>query len=219
MSGRYSFYHLPEQVRARLPQLPPDFVARWNLAPRQQVWMLHASAEGWQWRQALWGFTPAWSQDFSHVVEHARSETLATQKFFAAALESRRAVLPANGFFEWRGKAGTRKQPYWLSRPEKLFYMAALWEPYQVFGAEYCGAAMLTRAAAYLRRPLLIAEENLTAWLDPATPREQVLTLLELPALPLQERRVSTLVNDPRQDGPECIRALQGNPDPHESGR
>lgn len=219
MSGRYSFYHLPEQVRLQLPSLPPEFVPRWNIAPRQQVWMLYETTGGRQWRQVLWGFTPAWSKDFSHVVEHARTETLPTQKFFATALTSRRAVLPANGFFEWRGKAATRKQPFWLSRQEKLFYMAALWEPYQVFGAEYCGLAMLTRPAAYLRRPLLVAQEDLAAWLDPATPMEQVLALLEKPALALQERRVSTLVNDPKHEGPECIRVLQRGLDLRESGR
>ncbi|TDQ36301.1 SOS response-associated peptidase [Thiopseudomonas denitrificans] len=212
MSGRYSFYQVPAAAQAMLPGQTPEFVPRWNIAPRQQVWMLHDSGTGRQWRQALWGFTPHWSRDLSHVVDHARSETVAGQDFFAAALAERRAVLPANGFFEWRGKAGTRKQPYWLSRPEKLFYMAALWEAYPAAGREYFSVAMLTRPAAYLRRPLLIAAEDLDVWLDPATPRERVLALLAVPAPALQERRVSTLVNDPQQDGPECIRVLSGSP-------
>lgn len=220
MSGRYSFYHVPEALQAGLPGLAAKFVPRWNIAPRQPVWLLRLDAAGSTcWEQALWGFTPRWSQDLSHVVDHARSETVARQDFFAKALECQRAVLPANGFFEWRGKPGTRKQPYWLSRPEGLFYLAALWEAYPVAGRAYLSVAMLTRAAAYLRRPVLIAAENLPAWLDPATPREQVLSLLELPALQLQERRVSTLVNDPQQEGPQCIRVLQEIPGLRETGR
>lgn len=211
MSGRYSFYRVPGAFRAQLPELAAEFVARWNIAPRQPVWMLRHDGAGWQWRQALWGFTPHWSRDLRHVVDHARSETVAEQKFFAGALAGRRAVLPANGFFEWRGKAGTRKQPYWLSCPEQLFYMAALWEVYLAAGREYLSVAMLTRPAAYLRRPLLLAAADLQAWLDPATPLEQVLALLDVPAPALLERRVSTLVNDPQCDGPECIRVL-GHP-------
>lgn len=218
MSGRYSFYHVPESVRTQVPELLPEFVPRWNIAPRQPVWMMLLEGGSRRWCQALWGFTPGWSQDLSHVVDHARSETVAGQKFFSGALDRQRAVLPANGFFEWRGKAGTRKQPYWLSCTEKLFYMAALWEPYPAAGHEYRSVAMLTRAAAYLRRPLLIAPEDLGDWLNPATPQARVLALLDKAAPVLQERRVSTLVNDPGHDGPECIRALQGNPGLHESG-
>lgn len=82
MSGRYSFYHVPAPLQPQLPQLPAGFVARWNIAPRQPVWMLRKADGARQWQQALWGFTPRWSKNLSHVVEHARSETVGGQEFF-----------------------------------------------------------------------------------------------------------------------------------------
>src|SRR5690554_1597335 len=89
MSGRYSFYHVPAPLQPQLPQLPAGFVARWNIAPRQPVWMLRKADGARQWQQALWGFTPRWSKNLSHVVEHARSETVGGQEFFSRSEERR----------------------------------------------------------------------------------------------------------------------------------
>lgn len=208
MSGRFSLYHVPAAWQDEMPELAELFVPRWNVAPRRQVLLLCAGECRRQAVMALWGFTPRWSRDMSHVATHARVEGLVGQEFFAGALARQRGVLPANGFFEWRGKPGTVKQPYWLSRRDELLYMAALWEPYKVPGYEYLSVAMLTRQAAYLRRPVLLAEHQLSAWLDPDTPPERITELLQVPPLSLQERKVATQVNDPDVDGPECIRPL-----------
>lgn len=208
MSGRFGLFHVPDSLAGALPGVQELLQPRWNLAPRQQVVLVRHTAGGREAAQALWGFTPRWSNDMSHVATHARCETVLEQDFFATAIRQQRGVLPANGFYEWRGRPGTQKQPYWLTRPGELLYMAAVWEPYPVAGHEYLSVALLTRQAAYLRRPLLLRSEDLTAWLDPATPEEQLHALLTADNLSLQERRVSTLVNDPAQDGPECIRAL-----------
>lgn len=213
MSGRYSFYYVPAGLQQDMPELAADFVPRWNIAPRQQVTLLRQNNGRQQAAQALWGFTPRWSKDMSHVATHARAETVAQQDFFAGALTAQRGVLLANGFFEWRGTAGTRKQPYWLSCGQEPLYMAALWEPYPVAGHEYLSVAMLTVAAAYLRRPLLLSRDDLADWLDPATDSAQVLALLQAAAPGLRERKVSTLVNDPQYEGPECIRPLAGAAD------
>lgn len=208
MSGRYSLHHLPQHWQDCAADSCPAFLPRWNIAPNQQVLLLREHGCAVQLLPALWGFTPAWSKDFSRVITHARTETLAEQRFFADALARQRGVLPATGFYEWRGQAQTRKQPYWLSRKGELLYMAALWEPYAVVGQEYLSAALLTVQAAYLRRPLLLAETELAEWMDPATPMERIQALLNGGGLALQERKVSTLVNDPQQDGSECIRPI-----------
>ncbi|NLD15655.1 MAG: SOS response-associated peptidase [Gammaproteobacteria bacterium] len=208
MSGRYSLHHLPPRWLDCAGDSMPAFAPRWNIAPDQQVLLLRQRGDTVQLTPALWGFTPAWSKDFSQVVTHARTENLAGQRFFADALATRRGVLPATGFYEWRGQARTRKQPYWLSRQGELLYMAALWEPYVVAEQEYLSVALLTVQAAYLRRPLLLAEADLALWMDPATPVERIQVLLAGSGLALQERKVSTRVNDPLQDGPECIRPV-----------
>lgn len=211
MSGRFSFYYLPEVLQQALPELSEEFVARWNIAPRQQITLLRQVGGVKQAAHALWGFTPRWSRDMRHVATHARAETVTQQDFFAQALSCQRGVMLANGFFEWRGPAGTRKQPYWLSQEGEPLYMAALWEPYPVAGHEYLSAAMLTVAAAYLRRPLLLAAVDLDDWLCPTTDLERVVELLQSNMPALKERKVSTLVNDPQNEGAECIRPMLGS--------
>ena len=115
----------------------------------------------------------------------------------------RRGLLPANGFFEWRGAA--RKRPYWMTNGEPLMYFAALYEIYPVGGHEYLSVALVTQAAASLRRPLILDEQEQALWLDSDTPPEQLATLLGKPAAALRERPLATLVNDPKLDAPECL--------------
>lgn len=122
---------------------------------------------------------------------------------FREPFRQRRALLPANGFYEWRG--GARKRPYWMSSGEPLMYFAALWELYPVGGQEYLSVALITQEAATLRRPLILVEHEQALWLSNDTPPEQLAALLLKPQMALRERALATLVNDPQLDAPECL--------------
>jgi hypothetical protein len=43
-------------------------------------------------------------------------ETITSKPAFRAALKQRRCLIPANGFYEWKGRAGN-KQPYYFHLP------------------------------------------------------------------------------------------------------
>ena len=122
---------------------------------------------------------------------------------FREALRLRRGLLPANGFYEWRGTA--RKRPYWLTGEATPLYFAALWEAYPVEGCVYLSAAVITQAAANQRRPLILDAAGQEAWLAADTPLETLHGLLASPQPLLRERVLANLVNDPKLDGPECL--------------
>lgn len=202
MSGRFALFRWTPAFAAQ-PGFPADQQPHWNLAPGAQVLLVRADGEQRSLVRARWGLTPAWLTDLSKTPAHARAETLAEQPMFREAFRLRRGLIPANGFYEWRGAA--RKRPYWLSGQEPLLYFAALWEAYPVEGHVYFSTALVTQAAATLRRPLPLNEQDQQRWLAADTPLEELRALLVGTPPVLRERVLSNLVNDPRLDGPECL--------------
>jgi putative SOS response-associated peptidase YedK len=56
--------------------------------------------------------------------------------------------------------------------------------------------------------PVIISPESSSEWLDQETPEDRLLALLEpYPAEEMVLWEVSTAVNLPRNDGPECLDA------------
>ena len=202
MTARYALFRWNREI-AELPGFPEAFQARWNLAPGAQLLMLRMDAGQRRADLARWGLTPPWLTDLSRTPAHARAETLAEQPMFREAFRERRCLVPANGFYEWRGSG--RKRPYWMSAEASLLYFAAIWEAYPVAGQVYLSLALVTQAAASLRRPLLLDEAGQASWLDAEAPQPELRALLTRPQPPLRERVLADLVNDPRLDAPECL--------------
>jgi putative SOS response-associated peptidase YedK len=62
-----------------------------------------------------WGLIPYWAKDPSigNRMINARAETLTEKPAFNHVVGSRRCIIPADGFYEWR-KEGRRKVPMWV---------------------------------------------------------------------------------------------------------
>ena len=59
---------------------------------------------------------------------NAKSETAATSGMFRQAMQHRRCLVPADGFYEWMG-AKPPKQPFFIHMKDNhLFAFAGLWE-------------------------------------------------------------------------------------------
>lgn len=202
MSGRYALFRWSPSLSG-LPGFPAGQAPHWNLAPGAQVLFLRHIDGQLQAASGRWGLTPAWLKDLNTAPAHARAETLAEQPMFREAFQKRRCLLPANGFYEWRGEL--RKRPFWLTAEGSLMHFAAVWEAYPIGGQVYLSVAMVTQAAAHLRRPLILDEAQQRAWLAADTPAAELQALLLIPTPPLRERVLANLVNDPKLDAPECL--------------
>lgn len=202
MCGRYAFFRWT-QAFAALPGFPADQQPHWSIAPHAQVLLLRGLGCEQTIDRVRWGLTPSWLTDLTKTPAQARAETLSDQPMFREAFRQRRGLLPANGFYEWRG--ATRKRPYWLTGEAPTLYFAALWEEYPVQGAVYLSTAVVTQAAANQRRPLILNEAEQQLWLDPQTPLDQLQALLGNAQPALRERVLATFVNDPKLDAPECL--------------
>jgi len=206
MCGRYALFRWTPAFAA-LPGFPADQKAQWNISPADSVLMVRGTDTQRELARARWGLTPPWLTDLSRTPAHARAETLAEQPMFREAFRLRRCLLPANGFYEWRGT--TRKRPFWLTPGEgAALFFAAIWEAYPVEGHTYLSVAVVTQAAASQRRPLILDAAGQEAWLAADTPAQTLQALLASPQAALRERPLANLVNDPKLNAPECLTPL-----------
>ncbi len=203
MCGRYALFRWSPAFAAS-PGFPADQQAQWNISPGDSVLMQRNLEGRLQLDRARWGLTPPWLTDLSRTPAHARAETAAEQPMFREALRLRRCLLPANGFYEWRGTV--RKRPYWLTPGEgSSLFFAGLWEAYPVQEQVWLSTAVVTQAAMNQRRPLILDAAGQQAWLDPETPLPVLQSLLASNPVALRERPLANLVNDPKLNAPECL--------------
>jgi len=219
MCGRYSLTTPPEamarvfRTTGPLPNLPP----RYNIAPTQQAPVVRAAPEARELALLRWGLVPSWSQgpDSKFSMINARAETVESKPAYRAAFRQRRCLVPADGFYEWRAEAG-RKQPYFIRVKECPFAFAGLWEHWEKPQTPAIDSftIIVTEANALLkpihdRMPVILHREDFDSWLDPETPLGDAKALLRpLEPEAMEAYPVSTRVNSPRNDDPECIAPL-----------
>lgn len=200
-------------------------VPRYNIAPTQPIGIVRINAQTGtrEWAFTAWGLVPSWSKDptIGSRMINARSETAPEKPSFRAAFRRRRCLIPADGFYEWQ-KQGNRKQPYLITMEHDApFAFAGLWEYWE--GAD--GSALETStilttepnavmAPLHNRMPVIIEPEDYELWLGTAEDDRKGLSLLQHLLRPYaleQQMRtvpVSTFVNSPRNEGPDCITPL-----------
>jgi putative SOS response-associated peptidase YedK len=107
----------------------------WNVAPTQSVPIVAERLdEGTIDRHLLiarWGLVPSWAKDIKigSKLINARSESILEKPSFRKAAVKRRAIIPAEGYFEWQKTEDGKKIPnYLFSEKEPLLGFAGLYE-------------------------------------------------------------------------------------------
>lgn len=214
MCGRYAITLPPDAVRQYFGYVEvPNFPPRYNIAPTQPVPVVHETDGQRHFTLMRWGFVPGWVKDLKAfpLVINIRSETVREKASFRTAFMRRRALMPADGFYEWQ-RLGRESRPHLLRRPDRtIFAFAALWETWSSpDGSEIDTVALINTtangviSAIHERSPVILRQQDFSAWLDPMTSTEEASRLLRPPAEDLLEMvPVSTAVNKVAHDGPE----------------
>jgi putative SOS response-associated peptidase YedK len=166
-----------------------------------------------------WGLIHAWAGDPSigDRLANARSEAAATKPSFRRGFRSRRCLVVADGFYEWRRASG-RKQSYFVGLPsDRPFGLAGLWERWEKHGGPVESCTILTTEANELMRPIhermpvIVPPDHYGLWLDPrCQDAEKLAELLRpYPSTPMLAYRVGTLVNNARNDVPQCAEEMR----------
>lgn len=223
MCSRYSLTSPPEAVRETFGYADAaEFPPRYNISPTQPVAIVRRDLAG-ERELALvrWGLIPSWAKDPSKLSTfiNARSETAAEKPSFRASMRHRRCIVPADAFYEWTGKPGS-KQPHMIRlRSGQTMGFAGLWEHWLgPDGSEIETMAILTvRANAEMvsihdRMPAILDPDDYDVWLDcrsgSAVGINEVLR--SSPDGSLEITAVSRELNNPRNDRPEVQSPVQG---------
>src|SRR5262245_5967973 len=134
MCGRYAITTAPEAIR-RLFGIggeTPNFPLHYNAAPGQDLPVIRLHPESGERVLGMlrWGLIPYWAKDrkIAWKCVNARGETVKTAPSFRSAYKSRRCLVPADAFYEWKA-SGRTKQPYAIAmRHRQPFALAGLWE-------------------------------------------------------------------------------------------
>lgn len=216
MCGRYTLTR-PERLEGAFPQFRfPRLTPRYNVAPSTPVVALRntgdCAAEFLEW-----GLIPYWAGEERGSAAHinARAESIATKPAFRDAYRLRRAVIFADGYYEWQRGEGTAKQPYHITLADgEPFTFAALWDDWRdPNGMERRTCAIVTTQASpdlawiHDRMPVILDGEARERWLslEPLEPSD-ARAVLQPREHRFETTPVSTAVNRAwRDDDPALV--------------
>jgi putative SOS response-associated peptidase YedK len=222
MCGRFARYSLSRELERYFNAHPAAFEIQpnYNVAPTQEIPVIIQQEGERHIKKRHWGLVPFWAKDISigSRMINARVETVTSKPAFRTALKQRRCLIPANGFYEWLGKAGS-KQPYFFQLPSgEPFAFAGLWEVWEDKASPpevgpYKACTIITRDASesvidiHNRMPLILRPESHAEWLNPNNKEpgliEEILKAGSVEKL--KRYPVSKLVNHVGNNTPACM--------------
>lgn len=211
--------------------LPPDAVAGWfdaslkakfetpryNICPTQLI-PVCVSHEGQRLITTMrWGFIPHWytSPSDGPLLINARSETIAEKPAFKSAVQTRRCLIPASGFFEWYRDKSKPKEPWYITAKEaEMMVFAGIWQAWtSPEGVRHVTCALVTGDASkpisdiHHREPITLSSDAFGLWLgEEGVGASKVMT----PAGEgfFKMHRVDPKVNSARHDEVDLIKPI-----------
>ena len=221
MCGRFAFLASKDDILDFMPGIAITYWpgTRYNIAPSQDILAVLNDGQR-ETSAARWGLVPSWAKDpaLGSRMINARLETITEKPSFKRPFARQRCVILASGFYEWK-KSDGKKIPFFIRRIDGApIAFAGLYDRWRAAdGTVLVTSTIITTEAnsaiqpVHERMPLMMLPENIDAWLNTGdVPAEELMKLLgTIDAGTLETLQVSTLVNSPAQDTPECIQPVK----------
>ncbi len=216
MCGRYTLtvnIKTVSEVFGVAPTL--ETTPRYNVAPTQEVITIVRNGTD-HLAQLRWGLIPSWAKDeaIGSRMINARAETLAEKASFKRLLSSKRCLVIADGFYEWKQENGSKTPMYITMKSGEPFAFAGLWDNWKSpDGQQIRSCTIITTqpnevvASIHNRMPAILVPDARELWLDTNLHDADALLhwLAPYPSEQMTARAVSRLVNDPKHDSPEVL--------------
>jgi putative SOS response-associated peptidase YedK len=226
MCGRYTVTRQDGLIEDLEASLDPDaqnnewWKPRFNVAPTQPAPVCTLRDGVRVVEMMRWGLVPFWGTKPGAkppLMINARVESLDAKQIFRDALERKRCLVPADGFFEWK-RVGKIPTPLYIHpQPHRFVAFAGLWARAKTdSGRELRSFTIVTGPPNELvkpihnRMPIVLDRSAWAAWLDPSLDADGAHALLGIP--PVGDWRVdevSTWVNKADHDDPSCVEPVK----------
>lgn len=179
MCGRYTLAE-PDALKQRFATsnaLPDGVKPNYNTAPTQTMPVI-ISVDGKSRIELMqWGVIPVWAKGkkgFGFSTFNARAESLDEKPMWIKLFQSKRCLVPATGFYEWK-KEGSTKQPYLIHvKGKAVFAMAGLYDSWtdQATGEVVQTYTIITTTPnskmkhIHDRMPVILDREEESMWID-----------------------------------------------------
>lgn len=201
--------------------VPEALDPSWNVAPTDEVYAIAQHEGARTLGKFRWGLIP-WYADSPKVGSkhiNARAETVASKLAFKDSFARRRCIVPADGFYEWERLESGGKLPHFIHSVDgEPLALAGLWASWRdPEGERITTCTIVTTRPNELvgkihdRMPVVLPSDSWERWLDTASDDEGSLRSMLVAAGrgTLIEHPVSTLVNNVKNDFPECAEPLR----------
>jgi putative SOS response-associated peptidase YedK len=189
---------------------------RFNVAPTQDAPVVTLRDGVRTLEMMRWGLVPFWAGKSGAkppLMINARIESVMSKSMFRDALQRKRCLVPADGFFEWKKLDSKKKQPMYIHPgSHRFFAFAGLWARARTDAGELHSFTIITGppndlvAPIHDRMPVVLDHSVWQAWLDPSLDADGARALLTVPPVEDWEAEpVSKWVNAADHDDPQCI--------------
>ncbi len=225
MCGRFAFTDIDAIFSLYRVIISEDMeiAPRYNIAPSQHTPVIYHNKENGRVLEMMkWGLVPSWAKDpktGSRMI-NARAETLDQKPSFRHSFKSRRCLVPATGFYEWK-KTGKNRVPHYIRLKKRdTFSFAGLYDIWR--GGEWNEIKTFTIITTepnsilkpiHDRMPVILREEWEEPWLaedlPPGPDSDELMAMLKpYPYDDMIAHVVSNEVNNPTNDNPELIKSV-----------
>jgi putative SOS response-associated peptidase YedK len=191
----------------------PLVLPRYNVAPLQFAPVLWKEEKRVMVDAFRWGLIPKWAKDesFASRMINARIESLREKPAYKNLLTYHRGVVLTSGYFEWK-KTASGKQPWYIKASDSpILPLAGLWDVWNTPDQSplYTFTVITTDARDDLahihnRMPVLLKTDQLQSWIEGDLSPD----MLKEPVLKTHPLKVSSVVNNSRNDIPQCIQGV-----------
>ena len=167
----------------------------------------------------IWGIVPAWSKSDKTALKliNARREGLLEKPMWKRLIKTKRCIVPARGFYEWKSVAN-KKLPYYITPIVGNFLsFAGLWDEWKSENGNTLRTYTIITTTPnkemkkiHDRMPAILNKQQMDLWLEPSALTQSQLDdlLTPLPDSSLAIAMVSADVNDARNNSKQLIYPL-----------